>query len=304
VEFDDKTSEFDPSKFTTSKAVMEQRGACFVVISGGQAGRMYKLERPDVVVGRSPDAAIRVDDEGVSRQHCRITRGPENSVVVEDLGSTNGTFINGERIKRKILQDGDKLQVGSASILKFSFTDALDEEFQVRQYESATRDVLTGCFNKKYFIERLPSEYAFAQRHQKNLAVAMMDIDHFKKINDTHGHPAGDHVLRGVGQVLSSMVRKGDLLARFGGEEFVILMREIVVSDAYVVAERIRRQVENTRYEYDSKVIPVTVSCGVAAYGFRGPESADALVALADQYLYKAKHNGRNRTECELFGAG
>lgn len=302
MEFDEKTTQFDPSKMA-SPGQGNRRAACFVVIAGTQAGRMHKLERNEIIIGRAAEAGIRIEDEGVSRHHARITVGADDTLVVEDLGSTNGTFCNGERITRRVLQDGDKLQVGKTSILKYSLQDTLEEQFMVRQYESATRDGLTGCFNKNYFLERLPSEFAFAQRHQKNLVLAIFDIDHFKKINDTYGHPAGDAVLNGVGQIMLNMVRRGDTLARFGGEEFVVVMREIVVSDAYVVTERIRRQIETSRFEHGGKVMPVTISCGIGAYGFKGPDSPEALLKLADSFLYKAKQKGRNRTECELFGA-
>ena len=308
MDFDDKTSEFDPSKLAAqqNKPVENARAACFIVIAGTQAGRLHKLDRAAMVIGRSSDAAVRIEDEGVSRQHCRISAGPEGSVVLEDLGSTNGTFCNGERITRRILQDGDKIQVGRTSILKFSYQDEVEEDFQRRQYEWATRDALTQCYNKKYFLERLPNEFSFAQRYAKNLCLAMFDIDHFKKINDTHGHPAGDHVLRGVGQVLQSMTRRSDVLARYGGEEFAVIMREVTINDAFVVSERIRRHVEGARFEFSGKIIPVAISVGVAGMnseGRGGVDTYEALVQLADQFLYKAKSKGRNRTECELTGS-
>lgn len=300
MDFDEKTQRFTIKGEPAARA--DGRSACFIVIAGSQAGRLYKLERDGLVIGRAPDASVRIDDDGVSRYHARICLGPDNTVLIEDMGSTNGTFCNGERVGRHTMQDGDKIQIGRTSILKFSFQDSIEEDFQRRQYESATRDALTDCFNKKYLLERLPAEFAFAQRHKKFLSLAMVDIDHFKHVNDTHGHPAGDHILREVAQVLQKESRRGDVLARYGGEEFAMIMREIAVGDAYVVAERIRRRVETTRFVFKDVHIPLTVSIGVSVLNDNVPGTAEELLQIADSYLYRAKSNGRNRTECELFG--
>ena len=300
-DFDEKTAQFTAKQ---GAAAADGRSACFIVIAGSQAGHLYKLERKELVIGRAADAAIRIEDEGVSRYHARMSLGPDNSIVIEDLGSTNGTFCNGERITRRVMQDGDKIQVGRTSILKFSYQDSVEEDFLRRQYESATRDALTQCFNKKYLLERLAAEFAFAQRHQKPMSLAIFDIDFFKKVNDVHGHPAGDHVLREVSVVLNKETRRGDVLARYGGEEFMLIMREIAIGDAYVVAERVRRQVETSHFAYKAVDIPVTISIGIATLvGNSKPvNTPEDLIQAADTYLYRAKANGRNRTECELFG--
>jgi diguanylate cyclase (GGDEF)-like protein len=297
MEFEDKTSVIDSSRLATLKRDAAQRSACFIVIAGSQAGRMYKLERDELVIGRSPDVGIHINDDGVSRRHAQITRRSDGSVFITDLKSTNGTFCNGERVDVRVLQDGDKIQIGTTTILKFSFQDTVEEDFQRRQYESATRDSLTRCFNKKHFLERLPSELSFAARHSKGLSLAMMDIDHFKATNDTFGHLAGDYVLREVARLMQESVRVDDLLARYGGEEFALIMRETTSDKAFVAVERIRRKIEAASFSFERKIISVTISAGIASWGDGYPESAEALIKLADECLYRAKSNGRNRTE-------
>ncbi len=303
MEFEDKTSVIDArqlSKLAAPEA--ERRSACFIVIAGGQAGKMYKLDRDEMVIGRVPDAGIRIDDDGVSRRHAKIVRDADGHVRLVDLESTNGTFCNGEKVDARMLQDGDKIQIGTTTIIKFSFQDTLEEDFQRRQYESATRDSLTECFNKKYFLERLPSEFAFATRHNKALSLAMLDIDHFKKVNDTYGHLAGDYVLREVAKLMQVTVRADDVLARYGGEEFALIMRETGPDNAFIAVERIRRRIEAAAIEFEGTRIPVTVSAGVATWQGGRPDSSEALVAMADEFLYRAKRNGRNRTESAALG--
>jgi diguanylate cyclase (GGDEF)-like protein len=258
---------------------------------------MYKLIRDELFVGRLPDAGIRIDDHGVSRHHAKIITQPDGSVVLVDLGSTNGTFCNGEKIQTRTLQDGDKIQIGTTTILKFSYQDSVEEDFQRRQYESATRDALTGCSNKKHFLERLPGELAFATRHNKVLSLAMMDIDHFKKINDTFGHLAGDHVLRGVATLMRATVRADDMLARYGGEEFSLIMRETDAENAFVAVERIRCRIEEATHTFEGQGIRATISAGIATWCPGGSTAPENLIQTADELLYRAKRNGRNRTE-------
>ena len=217
--------------------------AYLVVLAGVSAGEMFKLQKDKTVVGRGPAVGVRLNDEGVSREHCAFVREGDK-MVVEDMGSTNGTFCNGIKVDRRELVDGDKIMVGSSTILKFTYHDYLDEVFQRQMYESALRDGLTKVFNKKYFTDYLEKEFAFAARHGGPLALIFLDIDYFKKINDTHGHPAGDFVLAELSQMMATLLRTEDVLARFGGEEFTILCRGSDLSGAKIVAERVRKAVE------------------------------------------------------------
>ncbi|HXJ21398.1 MAG TPA: GGDEF domain-containing protein [Polyangia bacterium] len=268
--------------------------AYLVVLAGVSAGEMFKLQKERTVVGRGTKVQVRLNDEGVSREHCAFERNGEK-ILVADLGSTNGTYVNGIKIDRKELNDGDKVMVGSTTILKFTYHDYLDEVFQRQMYESALRDGLTKVFNKKYFTDYLEKEFAFASRHGGPLALIFLDIDHFKKINDTHGHPAGDFVLSELSQLMAGSLRTEDVLARFGGEEFTVLCRGSDQKGALVVAERLRASVEQRKFTFGGKDIPVTISLGVAAVPESGVNDHASFLAAADKALYEAKRTGRNR---------
>lgn len=272
-----------------------RRAACFVVLSGGEAGRMYTLSDDTCVIGRTVDAMIRIEGDGVSRRHAEITRLPTGQVVLVDLDSRNGTYCNGTRISDRVLQDGDKIQVGGTTILKFSYQDALEQDFQQRQYESVTRDALTGCQNRKSFDERLPTELAFALRHKRPMSLIMMDIDLFKKVNDTYGHQGGDAVLRILGQLLKESTREEDVVCRYGGEEFAIILREEGRDGAFLVAERLRYEIEAEKFEFEVHTIPVTASLGIATWDGGPPPRPEQLLKRADKALYDAKSSGRNR---------
>ena len=272
----------------------KRNNAYLVVLAGVSAGEMFKLQEEKTVVGRGPKVGVRLNDEGVSREHCQFVRSGEK-MLVEDLSSTNGTFCNGIRIDRRELSDGDKIMVGSTTILKFTYHDYLDEVFQRQMYESALRDGLTKVFNKKYFTDYLEKEFAFADRHGGPLALIFMDIDYFKKINDTYGHPAGDQVLADLSQLMSSLLRTEDVLARFGGEEFTVLCRGSDLVGAQVVAERLRRAAAEHKFTHGGREIPVTISLGIVAIPESGISDHNAFLAAADKALYEAKRTGRNR---------
>jgi diguanylate cyclase (GGDEF)-like protein len=268
--------------------------AYLVVLAGVSAGEMFKLQLDTTIIGRGPKCAVRLNDEGVSREHCQLVRDGEK-MILEDLGSTNGTFCNGIRIDKRELADGDKIMVGSTTILKFTYHDYLDEVFQRQMYESALRDGLTKVFNKKYFTDYLEKEFAYAARHSSPLALIFLDIDFFKRINDTHGHPAGDFVLSELSQLMATLVRTEDVLARFGGEEFTVLCRGTDLGGAKIVAERLRRTVEAHTFSFGAKTIPVTISLGIAGIPDTAIVDHAAFLASADKALYEAKRTGRNR---------
>jgi diguanylate cyclase (GGDEF)-like protein len=268
--------------------------AYLIVLAGASVGEMYKITSESTVIGRGQQADIQVIDEGISRRHAEIVHEGEN-IVIRDLGSTNGTYCNGDRINIHQLSDGDKIQVGSTTILKFTFHDSLDESFQRQMYESALRDGLTKIFNKKYFLDRLESEFAYAVRHRTPLSLVMFDIDHFKKINDTHGHLAGDYALSTLAKVVSDTIRQEDVFARYGGEEFAVICRGIDLTGAVAFGERIRRCVDGQAFIYNGVDIKVTVSVGVAAVADVGMKEPSELIGAADDALYQAKRQGRNR---------
>jgi len=296
------------SEWDEETSVTEQQGeplpkpdnrdrAYLIVLVGASVGEMYKLPPAEAVIGRSRRADVHLVDDGVSRVHA-IIRQDGDRLVIEDRGSRNGTFVNGEPVVgRAPLQDGDKIQVGRTTILKFTYHDALDESFHEQMYESALRDGLTKLFNKRYFSDRLDGELRFASRHQAQLALLMLDLDHFKRVNDDHGHLAGDTVLAEVAAMLAGAVRNEDVVARFGGEEFAIVLRATGRPEAMVLAERLRKRIAGLAIDLEdgSEPIRVTISIGVAAFPEVACEAPADLIDAADRALYRAKEAGRDR---------
>lgn len=292
--WDEDTTATGVTDLESQSTSQAKRNATLTVLTGSATGQMFKINH-DLMIGRAVTASVRVDDDGVSRNHARI-RCDEGSVFVEDLKSRNGTYVNGTRVTDPVkLADGDKIQVGRSTILRFGFQDALDESFHENLLSSALRDGLTKLFNKRYFFDRLDSELKFAQRHETALSLLMLDIDHFKTVNDTHGHLAGDSVLVQLASVLMKAVRNEDVVARFGGEEIAIILRAINVDGAAQMAERVRRLVEQTAAWVQGTELKATVSIGVAGFPSTPVKTPEQLVEAADRALYRAKNAGRNR---------
>jgi two-component system cell cycle response regulator len=292
------TTRMSPAPRPAGTEGSDENVAYLVVLAGSSVGEMYKLDKERTVMGRGDGTDIRLLDEGISREHAqivqeKITGGTRN--ILEDLGSTNGTFCNGARVQRQELGDGDKILLGSTTILKFTYQDKLDEMFQRQMSESALRDGLTKTFNKRYFTERIDSEFQHAVRHGTPLSLLFLDIDHFKKINDVHGHPAGDAVLVALATLVAGALRNEDIFARYGGEEFAIISRGADLEDSKALAERLRRAVEEHAFSFDGQPIPVTISVGVARVPREGVTTPAEFIALADETMYTAKRGGRNR---------
>ena len=274
---------------------LDIKKAYLIVIAGNAVGEMYMLRKDDVIIGRDSDCDIQIRDVGISRRHSKIYKSKGGEIYIEDLGSTNGTYINGEQIVKKPLNDGDRVQLGRTTILKFSLSDSLEESFQKKMYESAVRDGLTRAYNRQYFDERLASEFSYAYRHFIPLSVIMLDIDFFKKVNDTYGHPVGDVVLRYLCATIMKSIRNEDMLSRYGGEEFTILARNTDAQAIITLSERIRIAVEAQVIPVSAGIIKITVSAGCATLENRNYHRPEELVAAADEALYHAKKSGRNR---------
>ncbi|HEX9103647.1 MAG TPA: GGDEF domain-containing protein, partial [Polyangia bacterium] len=220
---------------------------CLVVIAGAHLGEIFPVDG-EMLIGRDPQSNLRLaEDEGVSRRHARVTPVADGALLA-DLGSQNGTYVDGERVQERVLKEGVKIRVGQTTVLKFARYDALEERAQRQLLESALRDGLTHAFNRRYFVERLGAEVRFAERHSQPLALLMLDIDHFKQLNDAHGHLIGDDVLRAVVGVLADTLRAEDVLARYGEAEFAILAREIPEANAMQLGERLRALVAGTTF--------------------------------------------------------
>jgi len=271
----------------------KDRTACLIVLSGTNVGKVYPLNKDQVTIGREDGADIQLMDAGISRRHAAVFR-QGSSFLVNDVGSRNGTFANNHRLDSPHqLRDGDKLQVGVMTILKFSYGDDLEANYARKMYDAALRDDLTGVFNRRYFDDRVRSEFSFAKRHGTALALLMIDLDHFKRINDTRGHVAGDQVLRDFAQRMLQIIRAEDVLSRYGGEEFCVLCRNTELMQASTLAERIRHDTSAVPFQLPDGPLTVTVSIGVVASDdtLASPEE---MVEAADEALYQAKTRGRN----------
>lgn len=264
-----------------------------IVIAGNQLGEMSRIEG-QADIGRDKKATVRIVDEGISRRHCRVRQLPMGKLLVEDLRSTNGTFVNGERIDKKALEDGDKIQIGSNTVLRYAFTDGLDEGFQRRMYDSALRDGLTKAYNKRFYTDRVEVEFSTAKRTGAPLALLMMDIDHFKRLNDNWGHPAGDMVLQSLVQVIQALLGEEDIFCRYGGEEFT-LITHTPPSEAVALGDRIREAIAQHAFTWEGERLPVTISMGVACMPAATFDTHSGLLGTADEAMYASKKGGRNR---------
>jgi two-component system, cell cycle response regulator len=266
--------------------------ACFVVIFGAEIGRRIELSAQEIVIGRANTAAIQLDIDNVSRTHA-VVRRTSRGYVLADLDSTNGTYVNDQPIRERALRDGDQIRIGR-SMLKFLTSNNVEAQYHEEIYRLMTLDGLTQLYNRRYFEEALEREFARSRRYRNPFVLALFDIDHFKRINDQHGHQAGDAVLRGLASIVQMKVRTNDLVARIGGEEFALLLPETTHSGGAALAEKLRRSIASERFMHEGRAIPVTVSFGVSEFS-RSLETSEALVKAADQRLYAAKNSGRNR---------
>jgi two-component system cell cycle response regulator len=274
-----------------------QRRAWLTVLTGTEAGRVYPLSPGVMTIGREAGADVVLADKQVSRRHTQVELRPDGSAVAWDCSSRNGTMLGRQALGSapRVLRDGAKLQIGGALVLRFSFRDDMEEHFERKLYDSATRDGLTGAFNKRYFTDRMRQEFQHAERYGRAVSLVLFDLDNFKKINDTHGHDAGDEVLRRTVDTISRSLRDEEVFARYGGEEFVSLLRKSDLAVALMAAERMRRLICKLELDWLGEKIPVSASFGVASTAHRQGMTPERLFREADQSLYRAKRAGKNR---------
>jgi len=253
-------------------------------------GRRFELGNQELSIGRADTCTICVNTDQVSRKHCTV-QGVLGKYYVVDNRSTNGTFVNEQKVERAKLLDGDQIRVGK-TVLKYTESHVEQRYFE-HVFNLASMDALTGCFNKRYFDETFGKEAQRAQQNSTPLSMVLFDIDHFKQVNDSHGHPAGDAVLKNVASAVSAQLREGDALFRVGGEEFALVLAATPRDLAMQAAEAARSLVANLVTDFMSTRIRVTLSLGVAELG--PSEAPAALYQRADERLYAAKRGGRNR---------
>jgi two-component system, cell cycle response regulator len=277
-----------------TRADLERGKACLIVIRGRSLGRRVDLAGEPVVIGRGSDAGLAIDDAHISRSHARVLRVPEG-FVIEDLGSKNGVFVNGVRVRRHVMRDGDRIQLASSSLIKFCFLDEVEASYQKSLYDSATRDELTGIFNRTVLLDALEADFEHFAVTGTPLSLLFVDLDHFKGVNDQWGHRAGDAVLREAAAVIQKTLRAEDVLARYGGEEFAVLLRFMESARAQVVGERIRTAMERHEFRHEGGTMRITCSIGIATLEGNSHGTLRELIDATDRYLYHAKQLGRNR---------
>lgn len=272
------------------------RRPVLLVLEGHRPERVHVLAEGGTTLGRDPACEIALVDSTASRRHARIELAHEDGgpvATVADLGSTNGTMVNGERLTGpRVLHEHDKLRIGG-TLFAYLLRDDLELEADRRLVRLATTDDLTGLLNRGAFDRELAREFERARRYERPLALMLFDLDHFKRVNDTYGHPIGDQVLRAVGKVVLSTVRACDLSGRYGGEEFAVAYAETTLEGAAAAAERIRKALSRTTFRTDRGEFGVTISAGVG--GLTPNVTLNDLVRRTDAALYEAKQAGRDR---------
>jgi two-component system cell cycle response regulator len=289
-----------------SRATQERLPA-LVFLRGELLAVPIPLERDEVILGRALEADVRINDPRASRMHARVSverdrETGETLYRIRDLGSTNGTLLNGQLVGDGVLKDGDKITIGD-HLLRFDMLDEIDREYQRQIHRLLAHDELTGLLTSKSFFSELRREAARAESEARPFCVLMMDLDHFKEVNDTYGHLAGSQTLEETGMVITRALRAGDVAARFGGEEFAAFLLDADIAQGIVAAERVRSEVEEhafpaTRHgsgdTEQQKTHHITISIGVAAFPDDGRDPIE-LMEMADSALYRAKALGRNR---------
>jgi two-component system cell cycle response regulator len=296
-DFADKTSILQSDTFKLRIAEAGQAPPSVVLLVGpaSSIGRQWPLEDTDRVIGRSPTSHIFVDDRSVSKSHAKILlEGGDVSII--DLESTNKTVINGQVItplQPVKLSNNDQIKVGNV-IFKYLERGSLETVASAATFDRGQTDALTGIANRGALEAKGPEAFKRSDLLGIPLSIITFDIDHFKKVNDTFGHPAGDYVLKEISKIISTrLIRGNDFFARSGGEEFVLLLLGSNLKTAEEVAERIRQTLEAHHFQFEGKDIPITISAGVAIKS-EADDGWDKIYDRSDKALYHSKNSGRN----------
>ncbi len=284
-------------------------GATLTLLHGTASRQLFYVDATGGTLGRGEEADFRLTNSTVSRLHARLSLR-DGDLWLEDLGSTNGTFVEAEAvIGERRLPTSCRLRLGLHTVMQLVAVDDSGADAYQRLQRAMFIDTLTGAGNRRFLNRRLEEELSYGIRHNEEVGVLLLDLDHFKRVNDTWGHTVGDRVLAEVSRIIEDAVRMEDSLYRYGGEEFCVLVRGVDRGGLERMAERIRSAVERFELGVGDDVIRCTLSIGVACVM---PEEADdpitltetmgngddagrhRVIMLADQALYQAKEAGRN----------
>jgi len=295
---DDSTVVLTDIKAALNSSEEEAGGkpAALLVVGGELNGTIFDLTEKDTTVGRNADNVIPLEFQGISRHHMKVSFN-EGSFLVQDTGSKNGTYLNNQKVEKPTeLAKGDIIKLGSIALKYIPEGDTERLTYDKLNLEANT-DRHTGCYNKSYFNNKLDLEVKKSKVTGDPLSLIIFDLDHFKHLNDNYGHDAGDYVLKDMAKLIrSNGVRDQDVFARYGGEEFVILLPKTNLKQSYEIAERLRKLIEDYKFVYESKRLPVTASIGVADYR-SGVNTGTDLFKRSDNAVYKAKEGGRNQVQ-------
>lgn len=263
--------------------------------TAAKSATAFFLKGKDLVLGRSETAQIRIEDNSISRRHARLFQNPSGCWCLMDLKSTNGTFVNEEAVREKELQDGDLIQIGQ-TVLKYLSGGHIEQRYYEEIYRLTHFDPLTQAYSKLYFLRALEQEMNRYRRYGRPLSLALIDLDHFKKVNDRYGHLIGDRILRETTALIQKQIRNTDFFARYGGEEFTLILPETDRRKAQQLCEKLRKTIEGHRYAHEDRHIRLTISIGLASLeGDKKDMTLHEFIAVADGKLYEAKRKGRNR---------
>jgi len=276
----------------------EDQRPYLLVLSGPQFGELFPLERgTEQLLGRAKGCHFRLRDAGVSRRHATVLASGDG-VRLRDLNSQNGTFVDGVRVSDCRLKEGQRVQVGMHSILKYCLCDDVELEYQRKLAEGALQDPLTGLFNRRHFNHRLSAELAAVHRHGRPLSLLVIDVDHFQRVNDAHGQTAGDETLKMIAHVMQGAVRREDVLARLGSDDFAVLARETAPAGGKALADRIRKAVERSRLSFRGQELSLSVTVGLAVVPalavYASGETDRATLEAALSALRQGKGSGGN----------
>ena len=267
---------------------------CIVHISGALTDTVYWLSADkELKIGRAPENDLCIRDQSVSQFHARVVLTPKGAVFVQDLGSTNGTFVNGEKIVRHTLWDGDKIHIGRQQVLRFCFQADAQPEAAGSSKTDAARDALTGVYTRQYALTRIEKDFIQAKMRHQDLALLMFDVDGFEEIKETHGPGTCDMVLREVAKVVSSVLRREDIFARYDERTFSVLLRYQTEAAVVALAQRIGRVVKYHSYPHEGKKIRVTLSLGISSLT-RKMKNAMDLISEVQDCLEKARRAGHD----------
>jgi diguanylate cyclase (GGDEF)-like protein len=270
--------------------------ACLVVVKGAKAGDRILLNKDEITIGRTTNMDLCLEQNRVSRMHAVIQRVNEQQFILIDNNSTNGTLVNSKEIKKAVLEDQDIITIGDSG-LKFIAGNSPEQSYYNELYRQIHMDKVLRIYNKHYFLTRLDEEIRGCRRYDHELSLILFDVDHFKRLNDTYGHLAGDKALVQLAGLIKNSIRDTDILCRYGGEEFTIIMPHTNSLQAYVVAEHTRALIAKTPVNHDSISISMTISLGITSYKSTStqPCTKELMIAQADKALYQAKQSGRNK---------